>query len=255
MLGQEGSAHNEVCGLCSEDENARPTAQADEVLRSPGVEASPPSLQTLCWLGMNAMQSKSSFRGNVDFLKKAQESQPPQFSQVTDRKLISKASKKGGEESQKKMVDSKKITHFPEGSVLLTQDIARWKMRVQKMKKNKRLEQCKSQMKQVLNGKLSLLTPMAEHVLISPLLDPLRHHVEVGNPKVPQKKEAEYGPPPIHRSEADLKGVIGGADFSGSLWSPKEIAQPLWEERQRNEELSGQISSLEAEEASLWDEN
>ena len=78
-LSQEGSAHNEVCGLCSEDENARPTAQADEVLRSPGVEASPPSLQTLCWLGMNAMQSKSSFRGNVDFLKKAQESQPPQF--------------------------------------------------------------------------------------------------------------------------------------------------------------------------------
>ena len=79
LLGQEGSAHNEVCGLCSEDENARPTAQADEVLRSPGVEASPPSSQTLCWLGMNAMQSKSSFRGNVDFLKKAQESQPPQF--------------------------------------------------------------------------------------------------------------------------------------------------------------------------------
>ena len=128
-------------------------------------------------------------------------------------------------------------------------------MRVQKMKKNKRLERSKSQTKQVLNGKLSLLTPMAEHVLISPLLDPLRHHVEVGNPKVPQKKEAEYGPPPIHRSEADLKGVIGGADFSGSLWSPKEIVQPLWEERQRNEELSGQISSLEAEEASLWDEN
>ena len=59
------------------------------------------------------------------------------------------------------------------------------------MKKNKRLERSKSQTKQVLNGKLSLLTPMAEHVLISPLLDPLRHHVEVGNPKVPQKKEAE----------------------------------------------------------------
>ncbi|MXQ89231.1 hypothetical protein E5288_WYG015859 [Bos mutus] len=206
LLGQEGSAHNEVCGLRSEDGNARPTAQADEVLRSPGVEASPPSLQTLCWLGMNAMQSKSSFRGNVDFLKKAQESQPPQFSQVTDGKPISKASKKGGEESQKKMVDSKKITRFPEGSVLLTQEIARWKMRVQKMKENKRLERSKSQMEQVLN-------------------------------------------------EADLKGVIGGADFSGSLWSPKEIAQPLWEERQRNEELSGQISSLEAEEASLWDEN
>lgn len=256
LLGQEGSAHNEVCGLCSEDGNARPTAQADEVLRSPGVEASPPSLQTLCWLGMNAMQSKSSFRGNVDFLKTAQESQPPQFSQVTDGKPISKASKKGGEESQKKMVDSKKITRFPEGSVLLTQEIARWKMRVQKMKENKRLERSKSQMEQVLNGKLSLLTPMAEHVLkISPLLDPLRHHVEVGNLKVPRKKEAEYGPPPIHRSEADLKGVISGADFSGSLWSPKEIAQPLWEERQRKEELSGQISSLEAEEASLWDEN
>lgn len=41
----------------------------------------------------------------------------------------------------------------------------------------------------------------------------------------------------------------------GSLWSPKEIAQPLWEKRQRNEELSGQISSLEAEEASLRDKN
>lgn len=254
LLGQKGSAHDEVCGLCSEDEKARPTAQADEVLRSPGVEASPPNLQTLCRLG--AMQSESSFWGNVDFLKKAQESQAPQFSQVTDGKPISKASKKGGEESQKKMVDSKKITHFPESSALLAQGIARWKMRVQHMKEKKRLERSKSQTEQVLNGKLSLLTPLAEHMLkIIPVLDPLRHHVEDGNPKVPRKKEAEYGPPPIHPSEADLKGVIGDGDFSGSLWSPKEIAQPLWEKRQRNEELSGQISSLEAEEASLRDKN
>ncbi|OWK00567.1 hypothetical protein Celaphus_00019431 [Cervus elaphus hippelaphus] len=243
LLGQKSSAHDEVCGPCSEDENAGPMAQAEEALRSPGLEASPPRLQTLCQSAMSAMRSKSSFWGNDDFLKMAQESQPPRFSQVTDGKPISKASRKSGAQPQKKMDDSKKTTCFPEGSVLLAQEIARWQMRVQQMKEKERLEQSKSQTEQVLNGK------------ITPLLELLGHYMDDGNPKVPRKKEAEYGPPSIRRSEADLKGVIGDADFSGSLWSPKEIAQPLWEERQSNEELSGQISSLEAEEASLRGEN
>ncbi|CAN0410411.1 unnamed protein product [Rangifer tarandus platyrhynchus] len=194
LLGQKSSAHDEVCGPCGEDENAGPMAQAEEALRSPGLEASPPRLQTLGQSAMSAMRSKSSFRDNDDLLKMGRESQPPRFSQVTDGKPISKASRKSGAQPQTKMDDSKKTTHFPEGSVLLAQEIARWQMRVQKMKEEERLEQSK-------------------------------------------------------------KGVIGDADFSGSLWSPKEIAQPLWEERQSNEELSGQISSLEAEEASLLGEN
>ena len=211
LLGQKSSAHDEVCGPCSED--AGPMAQAEEALRSPGLAASPPGLQTLGQSAMSAVRSKSSFQGNDDFLKTAQESQPPRFSQVTDGKPISKASRKSGAQPQKKMDDSKKTTRFSGGSVLLVQEIARWQMRVQKMKEKERLEQYKSQMEQVLNGK------------ITPLLELLGRYIGDGNPKVPRKKEAEYGPPSIHRSEADMKGVTGDADFSGSLWSPKETAQ------------------------------
>ena len=243
LLGQKSSAHDEVCGPCSEDENAGPMARAEEALRSPGLEASPPGLQMLGQSAMSAVQSKSSFRGNDDFLKMAQESQPPRFSQVTDGKPISKASRESGAQPQKKTDDSKKTTRFSGGSVLLVQEIARWQMRVQKMKEKESLEQYKSQMEQVLDGK------------ITPLLELLGRYIDDGNPKVPRKKEAEYGPPSIRRSEADMKGVIGDADFSGSFWSPKEIAQRLWEERQSDEEFSRQISSLEAEKASLRGEN
>ena len=175
-------------------------------------------LQTLCLLAMNTTLSKSSFRGNDDFLEKARESQPPQLSQVTDGKPILKASMNGGEQPRKKMENLNKTTRFPEGSELLAQEIARWKQRVQKMKEKERLEQSKPQTEHILNGKISQLTSMSEHMLKTiPLPDLLGGHVDDGNSKVPQKKEAENSPQSIHWSEADLKGVIGDADFDVSF--------------------------------------
>lgn len=161
--------------------------QAEEILRPLGVEASPPMLQTLCLLTMNTNLNRSSLPGTVDFLEKAQKSQPAQLSQVTDGKPILNASEKNGERLQKKLMnDVSENIHFPKSPEMVNQEIAGWKQRVQEKEEEKeRLEQSNTQMVQILNSEVNQVTSMAEHLLKTILLlDLLGDHVYDGNSKV-----------------------------------------------------------------------
>lgn len=84
LLGKKYSVHREVCGECSE--NIRPMTKAKEALRPPRMDVSPPMVQTLCLLSLNTNLDRSSLLSTVDFLEKAQKSQFPQLSQVSDGK-------------------------------------------------------------------------------------------------------------------------------------------------------------------------
>lgn len=75
----------------------------------------------------------------------------------------------------------------------------------------------------------------------------------------PTKQEAENRDHSVLQSQVDLQGIPGNAIFNVCLQSPEEehhkIARQLWEEKQVNEELPGQITNLQFEEASLQHEN
>lgn len=222
LLAKRCSVHSEVYGKGGE--NTEPMTQGEEALRPPGLEASPPMLQTLCLLAMNTNLSKSSHPITVDFLEKAQKTQPPQLSQVTSGKPILKASEKNGEQLQKKIMNNvNENTHFPESPELLAQEIARWKQSVQEMEEEKeRLVQSNTLMEQVLNDNVRQLTSMAECLLKAiPLPNFLGDHLLYGNLKGQWKREAENGDQSIHQSEADLQGVIDDVDFIVSLQSPE----------------------------------
>ncbi|EPY79975.1 hypothetical protein CB1_000876001 [Camelus ferus] len=169
---------------------------------------------------MNTNLSKSSHPTTVDFLEKAQKTQPPQLSQVTSGKPILKASEKNGEQLQKKIMNNvNENTHFPESPELLAQEIARWKQSVQEMEEEKeRLVQSNTLMEQVLNDNVRQLTSMAECLLKAiPLPNFLGDHLLYGNLKGQWKREAENGDQSIHQSEADLQGVIDDVDFNDTL--------------------------------------
>ena len=186
-LDKTCSAHKAIFRECSE--NTEPMTRAKEALRPPGVEASPPQLQTLCLSTLNAMMNRSSFLSTEDFLQKAQKSQLAQFSQVTHGKLILTVSEKNRGQLQKKIMnDMNKNTHFPESPEIFIQEIVRWKLRVQEKEKEKtRLEQSNTKMEQILNEKCNHLTSEAEHLLKAILLlDLLRDHVDDGNLKAQQ---------------------------------------------------------------------
>ena len=85
------SVHKVIFRECSE--NTEPMTRAKEALRPPGVEVSPPRLQTLCLSTLNTMMNRS-FLSTVDFLQEEQKSQLSQISQVTHGKPILTASEK-----------------------------------------------------------------------------------------------------------------------------------------------------------------
>lgn len=215
-------------------------------------------LQTLCLLAMNANQSRSSIQDTVDLLEKVHNSQPPQLSQVTDGKHTFKASEEEGEQPQKKETnDLNNSVDFPESLELSDQEIEREKWRVQeKEEMGGSLEQWKARKEQVLKDKVSRLRSIAEHLLtIFSAPDPFGDHVDEGNSDIQPKKEAENGHCPVHGSEVDLKGIIDDVDCNVSLPRPEEehqgAARQLREEKQMIEERTGQITSLQTEEASL----
>ncbi|KAF5920973.1 hypothetical protein HPG69_003977 [Diceros bicornis minor] len=78
-LGERCSACGEVNGKCGE--TIGPVIQAEEALESPGGEASPLRLQTLCMSAINTNLSRLSLQDTVNFLEKARKSQPLKISQ------------------------------------------------------------------------------------------------------------------------------------------------------------------------------
>ena len=178
------SVHKVIFRECSE--NTEPMTRAKEALRPPGVEVSPPRLQTLCLSTLNTMMNRS-FLSTVDFLQKAQKSQLSQLSQVAHGKPILTVSEKNGGQLQKKIInDMNKNTHFPESPEIFIQEIVRWKQTVQEKKEKTWLEK-NTQMEQILNDKCNHLTSEAEHLLKAILLlDLLRDHVDDGTLKAQQ---------------------------------------------------------------------
>ncbi|KAF5926281.1 hypothetical protein HPG69_011411 [Diceros bicornis minor] len=78
-LGKRCSARNVVCGKCSQ--NIGPMTQADDTLRPPGMEASPPTLQILCLSAINTNLSRLSLQAAIHLLEEVQKSQPSKPSQ------------------------------------------------------------------------------------------------------------------------------------------------------------------------------
>lgn len=78
------------------------------------------------------------------------------------------------------------------------------------------------------------------------------------NWEVEQKSEAENGNDLVYWTEADVKRITDDADVNGSFQSSEEenqeITRKLWEQKQMNEELTGQTTH-QTEEASLQCEN
>jgi len=260
VLGKRCLAHAKVCGKGSG--NMGPMTQADDALGLPGVEASLPTLQTLCFSAVSTNRCRLALQNTIDFLKMAQKTQPPNLSQVTGDRPILRTSEKNGKQLWKKIMDDLNgNTHVLESPELLAQEMARWKQRLQETEQEKeRLEQSNAGMQRALKDKVSQLIPLGENLLKAIpwpcLLGDLLGHV---NWEVKQKREAENDNHPIHRSEGDLKGVTDDADSNVSLQSAEEkneeLARQLWEEKRINEELMGQITDLRAKEASLQREN
>ena len=258
-LGKRSSAREEVCGKCSE--NVGPRAQADEALKPPRVEASSPTLQTLCLSAMNANLSGSSFQDTADFLENAWNGQSSSLSQVTDGKHTFKASEDGGERPQKKdMNDLNNNVDFPESPEPSDQEIKREKQQVQEKEgQGGGPEPSKALKERVLEDRINRLRFIAKHLLtVFPFPDLLRDGGDEGNPDVQPKKEAENGHPPVQGSEGDLKGVPDDAGCSVFLPRPEEEQQATARhprgDQQRREELPGH-TSLHVEDASLRCEN
>lgn len=259
-LDERCSAHDEVGG--KRGDNIGPVSQDAEALEVPGGEASPLLLQTLCLSAINTNLSRFSLQDTVDFLEKARKSQPLKTSQATDAKPILKAPEKDGEQLQKTTTnDLNGNTHSPASPLVLCQDVSRWKERAQEKEKEKeRLEQSNTRMQQILKDKVSqTLSVVADLLQTIPLPDLLGDQVDDRNGEVQQKREAGKGEHPVHGSEVDRKGVSDDADLGVPLQSPEEEhperAGQSWEEKQMDEELLGQILSLQTEAASLQHEN
>ncbi|CAK7296099.1 Melanoma inhibitory activity protein 2 [Vulpes lagopus] len=249
-LGKRCSVPAEVCG--KRRENMGPMTQAGNTLGVPEVKASLSTIQTMCLSAKNTNHCRLSLQNSVDFLKKSQERQSPKLPQVTNDRPILKTSKEKEQLLWKKLMDDlNENTHFLESPELLTQEIMIWKQRLQaKEQEKERLEQSNAQMQQALKDKVNHLIPMHESLLKTiPWPDLLGDHLGHGN------SEAENDNHPNHQSE----GVNDDADSNVSLQSAEEkkqeLARQLWEEKQRNEELTGLITGLQAKEASLQCEN
>ncbi|EPY82504.1 hypothetical protein CB1_000649003 [Camelus ferus] len=127
------------------------------------------------------------------------------------------------------------------------------------------LERPKAGKAQGLQGRISRLRSVADHLLKaspSPRLRAPRLRggpVDGGRADIQQKEGAEDGHRPVHGAEGDLKGVTGDAGRSVRLPRPQEehqgTARRLREEKQMIQELTAQVTSLQTEEASVKGEN
>ncbi|EPY73080.1 CTAGE family, member 5-like protein [Camelus ferus] len=259
-LGKTSSARDEVCGKC--EETTGPTTQAHEALKPPGPEASPPLLKVLCFWALKENLRRTLFEGTVAFIEKALKSQPPQLSRVTDGKHTLKPSEENGERAQKKEKnDLNKRVGFPESPERFHPEIGRRERQVQgKEELGGRLERPKAGKAQGLQGRISRLRSVADHLLKASPSPRLRGGpAGGGRADIQQKEGAEGGHRPVPGAEGDLKGVTGDAGRSVRLPRPQEehqgTARRLREEKQMIQELTAQVTSLQTEEASVKGEN
>ena len=205
-LRKKSSAHEEICGKCSE--NVGPRAQADEALKPPRLEASPPTLLTLCLSAMNANLRGSSFQDMADFLENAWNGQSSSLSQVTDAKHTFQASEDGGERPQKKeMSDLNSNVDFPESPEPSDQEIERAKQRVQEKEDlGGGPEPSMACKEPVLEDRVNRRRSRENLLTIFPLPELLRDWGDDGNPDIQDpKKELPGRITSLHAEEASLR--------------------------------------------------
>ena len=205
-LRKKSSAHEEICRKCSE--NVGPRAQADEALKPPRLEASPPTLLTLCLSAMNANLSGSLFQDTVDFLENAWNGQSSSLSQVTDAKHTFQASEDGGERPQKEeMSDLNSNVDFPESPEPSDQEIERAKQRVQEKEDlGGGPEPSMACKEPVLEDRVNRRRSRENLLTIFPLPELLRDWGDDGNPDIQDpKKELPGGITSLHAEEASLR--------------------------------------------------
>nr|XP_044606512.1 uncharacterized protein LOC123278137 [Equus asinus] len=266
-FSEEGSLQARRCSACGEvsgecGENTGPENRAEEALQCPWVEASPLPLRTLCLAAMNTILSTSALQDTVDLLEKALKSLPLKVSKATDAKPILKSSEKDGEQLQKNATnDLNENTHFPASPLVLRQDKSRCEKMAQEKEEDKEsLEQLNTRIQPILKDKVSqVLSVVADPLHTISLPDLLTHQVDDGNTEVQQKRDAGMDEPSVPQSEVGLREVTDDAHLSVPLQSPKEEHQErarwLQQQKQIEEELPGEILSLQTEEATLQHEN
>nr|XP_044605863.1 cTAGE family member 9-like [Equus asinus] len=211
---------------------------------------------------MNKIPSTSSLQDTVDLLEKALKSLPVKVSKATDAKPILKSSEKDGEQLQKNTTnDLNENTHFPASPLMLCQDKLRCEKTTQEKEEDKEsLEQLNTRIQPILKDKVSqVISVVADPLHTISLPDLLDHRVDDRNTEVQQKRDEGMDEPPVPQSEVGLREVTDDADLSVPLQSPEEEHQEratwLQQQKQIEEELPGEILSLQTEEATLQHEN
>ena len=249
---------NEVCA--GRSENTGPMTGAHDT--SPGVEARPLCLQTLCLKALNKHLSRRlSLQDLADLVRMVHRIQPPKRSHVTNEKPVNKAPGTDGEQLQENMPCDLNInTHHPQSPELRQDEIVGRKQNVQEKEEKQGLEPLTAPVEQDLQGRASQSLSLGGAPLqTSPRPEVLRGHLAHVKSQVEQQREAEIGDPFVHGLEDDLKGVPRDADLNMSLPGADEdnqaTARHLWEQKQISEELAAEIRSLRTEKASLRCEN
>lgn len=234
------SVHKEASARCGERIGEMTEADA---LESPGVEASPVLLQTMCLRALNRELSRMSRQNTADLLKTARKSQPPKLPQVTHEKPVSKASGRDGGQLEKNLTDNLNKNTHPKSPELLKEEMMRRKHKIEeKEEERQRWEQSNPRTEQVLQNRASQpLSAAASPLQTVPQPDDLGHHVDEGNLEFLQKRKAENEDRFVQGLEVDLKGVPHHADTHVS----QEIARQLREQKQVSEKLTTERTSLE----------
>ena len=253
-------ASDEVCA--GHSENTGPMTQADDTLKSPGVEARPLWLQTLCLKALNKhLSGMLSLQDLADLVRTVHRIQPPRRSHVTNEKPVNKASGTDGERLQENMpCDLNRNTRHPESPELRQDEIRGRQQDVQEEEEKQGPEPSTAPVERDLQGgvgqSLSLVGTLLQ---TSPRPEVLRGHLAHVESQVELQKEAGNADQSVHGSEGDLKGVPRDADLHVSLPHADEEdqgrARELWEQKRVSEELAAEIMSLRTEKASLQCEN
>ncbi|KAF6114456.1 hypothetical protein HJG60_010455 [Phyllostomus discolor] len=259
--GEGCPAHEEVSAGRSED--AGPKTEAGDAPQTPGVEAGPLRLQTLCLKALNRHLSRMlSLQDLADSVRASRQSRPPQRSHVTGETPTSKASGTDGERLQKNVTDGlNKDTRYPESPEMCRGDIMGQEQDIrEREEEEQRLQPSKAPLEQVLQGRVSPSVSTAGNPLrTSPRPEVLGGRLAHVTVRAEPQREAGNRDQLIHGSEDGLGGVPRDADLNVSLLPADEDeqgrARELWEQKQINGALAGDLASLRAEKASLQREN
>ncbi|XP_012518562.1 PREDICTED: cTAGE family member 5-like [Propithecus coquereli] len=252
--GEEPATRGSACGKVDPKARAKtgPKPKAHAGPPSPVVEDSPLWLQNLCLAALNGT-STYSLQNMVDLLKEGEKSQPPELPQVLDTQHVSVTSQHDGD-LQRRTVASLDDNRD------LQQVLPRQKQQWHDKEKKRSLESAKAVMNRAESGQVRRRSSLA-HTLLSPLQlpSPRSGLPEDGDVEVEGNRGAGQADRSASLPQVPLKSFSDDGDLTACLGSPEEetgeVAGQLCKETRRREELEEQIETLQAQEASLQEDN